>query len=173
MKILQVIGYKNAGKTTLVSELVRCLSAQGMRVGTLKHDGHDFEPDMPGTDTWQHRKAGAQVTAITSAYRTAWHMERATPVEELVSAMEHHDLDFLIVEGFKTAPYPKIALLRNESDIDLLRLPNIIAVALREPEENIRIMAKEQGYAVFTTSPDGNEKLMKYMEEWFNYNASE
>ena len=65
MVIIQVVGYKNSGKTTLVSELVRTLTSEGYRVGTLKHDAHDFEPDIPGKDTWQHRKAGAQVTAIT------------------------------------------------------------------------------------------------------------
>lgn len=133
MQIIQIVGYKNAGKTTLSCELVRILTAKGYRVGTLKHDAHDFEPDVPGKDTWQHRQAGARVTAIASPSRTAWIQEQSTPVEELVSRMETHSIDYLIIEGFKSAPYPKIVLLRSEEDRVLLSLPNIIAACYREP----------------------------------------
>lgn len=133
MRIMQVVGYKNAGKTTLTCELVRELNVQGYRVGTLKHDAHDFEPDVPGTDTWQHRQAGAQITAITSRARTAWVQEQSTPLDQLIAQMGEHALDYLIIEGFKSAIYPKLALIRSEEDIDLLSLPNVIAAVLREP----------------------------------------
>jgi molybdopterin-guanine dinucleotide biosynthesis protein B len=151
MRILQVVGYKNAGKTTLIGELVRQLAARGLRVGTLKHDAHNFEPDIPGTDTWQHRQAGAVVTAITSPSRTAWVQERATPLEELVSDMaNNHSLDVLVIEGFKAAPYPKVVLIRSEQDGELLTLPGILAVALREPNKQIQVMAEAMGLSVFT-----------------------
>ncbi|WP_240702781.1 molybdopterin-guanine dinucleotide biosynthesis protein B [Cohnella luojiensis] len=149
MHIIQIVGFKNAGKTTLTCELVRMLAAEGYRVGTLKHDAHDFEPDVPGKDTWQHRQAGAHVTAITSPSRTAWIQEQTTPVDELVSRMESHSLDYLIVEGFKSAPYPKIVLLRSEEDCMLLNLPNVIAACYREPNLLIETEAEACHIPIF------------------------
>ncbi|MCD9023156.1 molybdopterin-guanine dinucleotide biosynthesis protein B [Cohnella silvisoli] len=149
MRIIQVVGYKNAGKTTLACELVRQLTSLGLRVGTLKHDAHDFEPDIAGKDTWQHRQAGAQVTAITSPSRTAWVQEEPTSLDDLVARMAKLSLDYLIIEGFKSAAYPKIVLLRSEQDEDLLTLPNIIAAAIREPYKNIENISATQAIPMF------------------------
>ncbi|MFC4596742.1 molybdopterin-guanine dinucleotide biosynthesis protein B [Cohnella hongkongensis] len=149
MRIIQIVGYKNSGKTTLACELVRRLAAEGRKVGTLKRDAHQFEPEPPGTDTWKHRQAGAAVTAIASSSRTAWVLERGTPVEELVSRMGAHGLDDLIVEGFKTAAYPKVALIRDDKDADLLRLANVIAVGSRTKLPRIEREAAGLGLPVF------------------------
>jgi molybdopterin-guanine dinucleotide biosynthesis protein B len=149
MKVIQVVGYKNAGKTTLVSQLVRELTARGQRVGTLKHDAHDFEPDVPDTDTWQHRQAGAHITAITSPSRTAWVQERTTAIEDLILSMQQHALDYLVIEGFKSASYPKAVLLRNEQDLELLSLTNVVAVLLREPNNSLQSQAEARSIPLF------------------------
>ncbi|QQK74745.1 molybdopterin-guanine dinucleotide biosynthesis protein MobB [Salicibibacter cibarius] len=39
-RVLQVVGYKNSGKTTLMEELVKAFSAREMHVAALKHHGH-------------------------------------------------------------------------------------------------------------------------------------
>ncbi|QJD83756.1 molybdopterin-guanine dinucleotide biosynthesis protein B [Cohnella herbarum] len=153
MRIIQIVGYKNSGKTTLTCELVRELGKQGRRVGTLKHDAHDFEPDVPGKDSWKHRQAGAHITAITSPSRTAWVQEQSTPIEKLVSRMESQSVDFLIIEGFKTASYPKIVLLRSEEDEELLALPNIVAVVVRESNASIEEMTNNRSVPLFV-QPD-------------------
>lgn len=137
MRIIQIVGYKNAGKTTLVCELVRQITARGLRVGTLKHDSHEFEPDVPNTDTWKHRQAGAALTAITSPTRTAWVEERPTLLEDLVSRFHEQSLDYLLIEGFKSAQYPKVVLLRGEQDIELLSLNNVRAVIVREHNDRL------------------------------------
>ena len=67
--IAAVSGVKNSGKTTFLEHLVRELSARGYRTAVIKHDGHEFEPDVEGTDTWKLRKAGAYGTAIFSKGR--------------------------------------------------------------------------------------------------------
>lgn len=43
----------NAGKTTLITRLLPVLTDYGLKVATVKHDGHEFEGDVPGTDTLQ------------------------------------------------------------------------------------------------------------------------
>lgn len=136
MKVLQVVGYKNAGKTTLVCDIVKAFSIKGYRVGTIKHDAHTFEPDPPGTDTWQHRQAGALATAITSPTRTAWSVEQSQTLDELLADMRERAMDFIVVEGFKAADYPKIVLLQGPGDEQLLALSHI-TFTVRAREYNL------------------------------------
>lgn len=58
----------NAGKTTLLTRLLPVLTDYGLKVATVKHDGHEFEGDVPGTDTYRHMKAGAFGTAVFYKY---------------------------------------------------------------------------------------------------------
>ena len=51
--ILAVSGVKNSGKTTLITKLLPGLKKRGLQVAVIKHDGHDFEADVPGTDSWK------------------------------------------------------------------------------------------------------------------------
>jgi molybdopterin-guanine dinucleotide biosynthesis protein B len=66
MRRLHVIGRKNSGKTTLVSELTRKLTEQGHRIGTIKHTHHKHELDTPGKDSHSHRTSGAACVGILS-----------------------------------------------------------------------------------------------------------
>lgn len=126
--VLQIVGYKNTGKTTLTESLIKRLVSQRLIVGAIKHDGHDFETDHPGTDTWRHRQAGAVMTAITSGQRTAMIEERPTPLHELLERF--HSMDIVLVEGFKFEPYPKIVIVKTPEDEALItRLENVSAVA--------------------------------------------
>ena len=64
--IFAVSGYKNTGKTTLITGIIPILAEKGYQVAVIKHDGHEFESDVPGTDSYQHQKAGAYGTAVFS-----------------------------------------------------------------------------------------------------------
>ena len=57
--ILAVSGIKNSGKTTLITALLPALKKRNLNTAVIKHDGHEFEADIPGTDTWKAREAGA------------------------------------------------------------------------------------------------------------------
>ena len=84
-----ICGVKNSGKTTLITRLVRLLSEKGIRTAVIKHDGHDFECDIPGTDSYRIREAGAYGTAVFSKYRSFVYKEgcRETP-EEMIAQFE-------------------------------------------------------------------------------------
>ena len=45
MKTIAVIGWKNSGKTTLVSNLTNYYSNKGIKVGVVKHAHHNFDID--------------------------------------------------------------------------------------------------------------------------------
>lgn len=104
--IFAISGYKNSGKTTLMTALIAELSNRGYRVATIKHDGHDFEPDVPETDSYRHRKAGAYGTAVFSRNRfmvtKTWEA-----VDEAALISVFPEADVLLLEGFKNSSYPK------------------------------------------------------------------
>ncbi len=88
--------------TRLVAELVR----RGLRVATIKHDGHDFQPDVPGTDSFRHREAGAYGTAVFSNHRFLVTKIWEKPDESaLIAAFP--EADVILLEGFKHSSYPK------------------------------------------------------------------
>ena len=72
-KIVAVCGVKNSGKTTLLAELVKELTARGKLAAVIKHDGHDFSCDIPGTDSFLLKEAGAYGTAVFSDSRIFIH----------------------------------------------------------------------------------------------------
>jgi molybdopterin-guanine dinucleotide biosynthesis protein B len=108
---VRVIGPKNSGKTCLVEALVRELSSRGRRVGTIKHDAHQFEIDHEGKDTWRHRRAGSVATLICSATQLALmcNVSETPPVPELV-ARYFGDCDVVLVEGYKGDRGPAFCL---------------------------------------------------------------
>lgn len=108
--IIGIIGWKNAGKTTLTTRLVTELVRRGYRVATIKHTHHAFDLDARESDTARHRQAGAATTALVGAERWAvMHDLRGAMeprLETVVAALGRHDV--IIVEGYKRAPIPKI-----------------------------------------------------------------
>lgn len=107
--IYAVSGYKNSGKTTLITKLVPILTECGYKVAVIKHDGHDFVPDVPGTDSFRHREAGAYGTAVYSGQRFLVTMEwgEKTPDEKLLMKA-FPDADIILIEGLKGSSYPKV-----------------------------------------------------------------
>jgi molybdopterin-guanine dinucleotide biosynthesis adapter protein len=129
--VCQIVGYKNSGKTSLVCALIPLLKQKGERVAVIKHDGHEYDMDHPGTDTWKQRQAGAMAVAITSAARTSVIEERGSSLSELITVFSGYD--YVLVEGFKQEAYPKIVLIRRQEDLELLQQTrNIAAVAAWE-----------------------------------------
>lgn len=125
--IVQIVGYKNAGKTTMVCRLTERFKQAGYVVGTIKHDAHHFQMDTPGTDTWKHQEAGADMTAIASSQGTAIIKKRPDTLEQLIDQMP--EAEIILIEGFKGASYPKLVLLRTAEDLSLLDLEAVIGIA--------------------------------------------
>jgi molybdopterin-guanine dinucleotide biosynthesis protein B len=110
LKLLGIVGFKNAGKTTLTERLVGELTARRYRISTVKHAHHAFDIDQEGRDSWRHRQAGASEVAIVSANRWALvHELRGVPepgLHEIVSKLAPCDL--VLTEGYKWEKHPKI-----------------------------------------------------------------
>jgi len=138
--VIGIAGWKNSGKTTLVTRLVAEFTARGFRVATVKHAHHDFQIDDADTDSARHRRAGAAQVAVVSARR--WALVREITggpepsLEETIARLD--PCDIVVVEGYKRAPIRKIETRRRaaaratplaETD------PNVIAIAADHPCE--------------------------------------
>lgn len=132
MNIYGVIGWKNAGKTSLMERLVAEISARGLRVSTVKHVHHDVDLDQPGKDTFRHRTAGAEEVVLASANRMALLREhRGAEPELAVILARMAPVDLVLVEGYKRDAHPKIEVFRREAGHDLIQPgdPMVRAVA--------------------------------------------
>jgi molybdopterin-guanine dinucleotide biosynthesis adapter protein len=132
-KIIQVAGFSNSGKTTLVEKLVTAATKNAFRIGTIKHHGHGGELTSldEGKDSWKHREAGAIVSAAVSKGSLQLNVSRETDwkPEELLDLYRNFPIDVIIIEGFKASPFPKVVILKSEADIKLLqKLDNIFCV---------------------------------------------
>jgi molybdopterin-guanine dinucleotide biosynthesis adapter protein len=133
MKLYGVTGYKNAGKTGLMERLVAEITGRGLSVSTIKHAHHATDIDHEGRDSFRHRQAGAGQVLVSSPVRWALMTElrgAAEPtLDDLLTRL--NPVDLVLIEGYKTAPHPKIEAHRVETGHPLLAPthPTIRAVA--------------------------------------------
>ena len=122
-KVCVVCGAKNTGKTTLIERLLGEYAARGLRTAVIKHDGHDFTCDVPGTDSSRFYEAGAYGIAVFSGSRifvhrresrmhgdqNAWEAEKAAELAAMFP-----DAEIILIEGLKNTSLPKLEVVRSE-----------------------------------------------------------
>ena len=114
MRLISIVGLKNAGKTTLLVALARELNRRGKRVATIKHATHPATIDLQGTDSWRHYHEGlADAVMIASPDVRVLFERRADDTDpESLARKYFSDRDLVLVEGFKQALIPKIEIYR-------------------------------------------------------------
>jgi molybdopterin-guanine dinucleotide biosynthesis protein B len=113
VKVLGIVGWSGSGKTTLITGLLPVLRGRGLTVSTVKHAHHGFDMDRPGKDTFRHRAAGAHEVLVASAHRWALLHEVDGPEPRLPDLLARLEpVDLVLVEGFKTHPFPKLEVHR-------------------------------------------------------------
>ena len=114
MRILTVIGRKNAGKTTLTVALAAELIRRGRRIMTIKHGHHPADVDRSGSDTYRHFHEGRAERTLIAAPTLRVLFER-TPddYDPVALARRYMDgADLVLCEGFKQSSLPKIEVWR-------------------------------------------------------------
>jgi molybdopterin-guanine dinucleotide biosynthesis protein B len=132
LKVLGIVGWSGSGKTTLVVALLPLLRAAGLSVSSIKHAHHGFDMDQPGKDSHRHRLAGAHEVLVASSRRWALLHECDGPEPQLPHLLTHMEpVDLVLVEGFKSHPFPKLEVYRPGLGKSSLwdREPEVVAVA--------------------------------------------
>ncbi len=137
MRVFGFAGWSGSGKTTLIEKLVPRLVGRGLRVSLIKHAHHDFDIDQPGKDSYRHREAGCTEVLISSGRRWALMHELRDEAELTLDAAltRLSPSDLVLVEGYKTAPLPKLEVWRSVVGKPLLHPldPHIAALATDDP----------------------------------------
>ncbi len=118
MKALAVIGYHRTGKTTLVTTLISELVKRGHTVVSFK-DIHSeaYRADTEGKNTNLHLQAGSQAVFAKGLYDSALVFPKSLELKEVIPLL---NADYLIIEGLKTAPVPKLVCAESTEQLDEL-----------------------------------------------------
>jgi molybdopterin-guanine dinucleotide biosynthesis protein MobB len=109
------VGGHDAGKTTVLVDLVPRLQARGFVVGTVKHTTKDAEDDVTGKDSHRHASAGAAVAGFVTPERTTARRFGGEEPLARVLAREFAACDLVLVEGYKSLPIPRIEVTREKA----------------------------------------------------------
>ena len=114
LPIISIVGKSGSGKTTLIEKIIPELKRRGHKIGTVKHAYHGFDIDQKGKDSWRHKEAGADMVIVASPGKIA--MVKDADSESLKCLEKYfHDMDIIIVEGYKRGNQPKIEIFRSSS----------------------------------------------------------
>jgi len=118
-------GPSNSGKTTLIVKVANILQDAGNKVCIVKHDPKDKARfDRPGKDSDKFSQTGADV-AVVSPNRTTVFKKDTSSIENIITMFG--EFDYLLVEGLKTLPLPRIAIFRDNLNEDYFKVTDAIA----------------------------------------------
>jgi len=118
-------GPSNSGKTTLIIELSKKLQAKGFKVCIVKHDPKDKAKfDVEGKDSYKFSQTNADVIVV-SPKRTTLFKQSTSSINDIINIFDN--FDYLLVEGLKTLPLPRIAVFREQIHEDYFNISDIIA----------------------------------------------
>jgi molybdopterin-guanine dinucleotide biosynthesis protein B len=136
MRRFGIAGWSGSGKTTLIVKLLPELVRRGVKVSTVKHAHHGFDIDIPGKDSYEHRRAGATEVLVSSVNRWALvHEHRGAPentLEDLIGRMT--PVDLVLIEGFKAEVHDKLEVHRPAIGKPLLCATDTRVVAVASDE---------------------------------------
>ncbi|MCQ4085482.1 molybdopterin-guanine dinucleotide biosynthesis protein B [Saccharibacillus sp. JS10] len=187
-KILQIVGYKNSGKTTLLQSLMTSTIDLSMQVATIKHHGHGGTPEPPpaNTDSARFFEAGAVSSMVTGGgitliqQRTPGEDERLNTLDRHIKwTTTHSQPDLILVEGFKSEAYPKIVLIRSLEDwISLQHLSSIMLVIAIEHDLTAEIAEHHRATSIQSSNftiynRDQHHDITSWFTRWLKGAAYE
>lgn len=123
MKIIQIVGRSNAGKTTFIRNLISALSAHGA-VGAIKHLGHHGFSLEPGKDTTLYYESHAAISGGVDEEKSVI-TRRENDLNTTLDILCNAGVEYAILEGFKSRPFPRVVIGDLESENVVLRNPSV------------------------------------------------
>ncbi|MGM0534131.1 MAG: molybdopterin-guanine dinucleotide biosynthesis protein B [Campylobacterota bacterium] len=154
-------GPSNSGKTTLIEKIATRLLQQ-YRVSIIKNDPKDKAHfDIEGKDSYKFSQTGADVV-VTSPTRTTYFSQKTKELDEIIAMLG--GFDYLLVEGLKTLPLPRIAIFRNEINEDYFEYSEAIAI-----DESVNISLYEIPVHIDVLNLNDIDSII----DWIDANAKE
>ena len=152
--IISIAGKQNAGKTTLLKDLIPKLKGQGYRVGTLKYNIRKFDIDHEGKDTYKYSNSGADSVAISTQSEFVVMKKTANPLtlHEIIEA-HFNDVDVVLVEGYREDGYPRIRIIGSQDT-------NIVKT---DPENELLLVNEKTENSCF--SIENLDKALNFIEK--------
>ena len=121
MKIIQIVGRSNSGKTTFIRSLIPELKKIGS-VAVIKHLGDHLYNIEEGKDTSVFFEAGADISVGIDDQKSVATIRKNT-LDEALRMLHYQGMDFVIIEGFKQRSFPKIVIGDLKTDNCILTNP--------------------------------------------------
>lgn len=126
MRIIQIVGNSNSGKTTFIKNLIPGLRQKGT-VAVIKHLGdHSFKIEE-GKDTTVFFDAGADISVGIDSHKSVLAIRKNT-LDEVLDMLVDQGIDIAILEGFKKRAFSKIVIGELQADNVVLKNPAITDV---------------------------------------------
>ncbi|HYA77215.1 MAG TPA: molybdopterin-guanine dinucleotide biosynthesis protein B [Verrucomicrobiae bacterium] len=125
--VIAAVGVSGSGKTVTLEYLISRLSAEGYKIGSVKHVHHKgFTIDKEGTNTWRYAEAGSKVIVAISPDEIDIIKKTQMPLndlEEIIALLEQEKLDIAFIEGFhsliaKRQEVPKIITAKDQNGLE-------------------------------------------------------
>lgn len=126
--------YSGTGKTMLLEKIVLELKAKGLRLCVIKQDAHRIQIDKEGKDSWRFAHAGADMTIVSGPEKTAIIEQRERTLQQNLAMV--HDVDMILVEGYKNEGIPQIGICRKATGLGLPAEPGHY-IALATDDESL------------------------------------
>ena len=139
--ILQIVGFKNSGKTTLMQHTIQFLKSHGYTVATIKHHGHigdDITLQEDHVDHMKHFNAGADQSIVQGEhYQQTVTRAYKQNLTQMIDQSVTIDCNIILVEGFKEEPFKKVVVYRDDSDLEMLSKLTNVCFTINLNESNV------------------------------------
>jgi molybdopterin-guanine dinucleotide biosynthesis protein MobB len=123
MKVIQVTGRSNTGKTTFIKNLIPVLRTKG-KVAVIKHlADHEYSLEK-GKDTTGFFDAGAEISVGIDSHKSVVALQNNS-LDAMLALLKEKDMDFVIIEGYKERSFKKIVIGDLQIEGCILRNPAV------------------------------------------------
>ena len=126
MKVFSVIGLHHSGKTTTCENIIRYIKQQGVSVSSIK-DIHqeNFTMEKAGSNSQRHLLASGNCVFARGHKETYLIWNRQLSLKEMLS---HLNSEWVVIEGIKDSPLPKIIAAKNQEEVESLIDDRVFAI---------------------------------------------
>ena len=159
-RAISIVGEcSNIGKTTLIKNLLKIFSKEGLKVGVVKHHHREFDFDREGKDSYIFSKSGASCVKMVSPNRviTVENLNYEKSLNEVLDSMTEYD--FILVEGYKWENLDRIEIYRIGYSTKIISEKEKLIAIVSDVEHDLDVdQFKSNEY----------EKIAKKIKDYFN-----